>query len=179
MTKAARMFQCNSGFNTMNINKLLAVAGLGAFLVVTNARAEETLFAQIGGEATLKATVDTMTDIMLDDERINFTFANTDLAKFKKLLYEQLCELAGGPCKYTGRTMFEAHKKLNTNNAQFNALAEDLYIAFEKHGVPYHVQNKMMALLAPMQPDVVKKGGTGVPDPDAKSPAAAPAPASK
>jgi hemoglobin len=175
------MFQSNSGFDNMNINKFLAVAGLGAFLAFANtARAEETLFAQIGGEATLKATVDTMTDIMLDDERINFTFANTDLAKFKKLLYEQLCELAGGPCKYTGRTMFEAHKKLNTNNAQFNALAEDLYKAFEKHGVPYRVQNKMMALLAPMQPDVVKKGGSGVPDPDAKAtPAVAPAPASK
>jgi hemoglobin len=179
MTKAVRMFQFNSGFNAMNINKLLAAATLGAFLAfATTARAEETLFAQIGGEATLKATVDTMTDIMLDDDRINFTFANTDLAKFKKLLYEQLCELAGGPCKYTGRTMFEAHKKLNTNNAQFNALAEDLYIAFEKHGVPYHVQNKMMALLAPLQPDVVKKNGTGVPDPDAV-PKPVPAPASK
>ena len=179
MTKAVRMFQFNSGFNAMNINQLLAAATLCAFLAfATTARAEETLFAQIGGEATLKATVDTMTDIMLDDDRINFTFANTDLAKFKKLLYEQLCELAGGPCKYTGRTMFEAHKKLNTNNAQFNALAEDLYIAFEKHGVPYHVQNKMMALLAPLQPEVVKKGGTGVPDPDAV-PKPVPAPASK
>ena len=142
----------------MHTNKLLAAVAVFMMLGCANARAAETLFAQIGGEAKLTATVDTLVDVMLNDDRINFTFAQTDLAKFKKLLYEQLCELTGGPCTYSGRTMFEAHKKLNTTNAQFNALAEDLYIAFDKQGVPYHVQNKVMALLAPMQPQVVKKG---------------------
>jgi hemoglobin len=102
------------------------------------------------------ASVDTLVEVMLADERINFAFAQTDLSKFKKLLYDQLCDITGGPCTYKGRTMFEAHKKLNATNAQFNALAEDLYIAFEKQGVPYRVQNKVMALLAPMQTDIVK-----------------------
>ena len=137
-------------------NKLLAVAGLGMFLAGGIARAEDTLFAQIGGGAKLKATVDTLVDVMFADERINFAFAQTDLAKFKKLLYDQLCELTDGPCTYKGRSMFEAHKKLDATNAQFNALAEDLYIAFERQGVPYRVQNKVMALLAPMQPEIVK-----------------------
>ena len=87
-------------------HRLLASPRLGAFLAcATAARAEETLFAQIGGEAKLKATVDTLVEVMLDDERINFTFAQTDLTKFKTLLYDQICELTGGPCKYTGRDM--------------------------------------------------------------------------
>jgi hemoglobin len=128
---------------------LLAGASLG--------HAEESLFAQIGGEPKLRATVDKLVDIMLKDERINFTFAETDLAKFKGLLYDQICELTGGPCKYTGRDMIESHKKLNTTNEQFNALAEDLYIAFDEVGVPYRLQNRVMALLAPMQPQVVNK----------------------
>ena len=141
--------------------KLFATAALGAlFTFASAAQADETLFEQIGGEAKLKATVDTLVVVMLEDPRINFTFAETDLAKFKTLLYEQLCELTGGGCKYTGRTMLESHKKLNSTNAQFNALAEDLYIAFSAVGVPYHVQNKVMALLAPMQPEVVKKIGS-------------------
>jgi hemoglobin len=121
----------------------------------TSVRAE-TLFEQIGGETKLRATVDTLVAVMLEDDRINFTFAETDLAKFKSLLYDQLCELTGGPCKYTGRDMYTSHEKLNTTNEQFNALAEDLYIAFDKHDVPYHVQNKVMALLAPMQRQIIK-----------------------
>jgi hemoglobin len=122
------------------------------------AQADDTLFTQIGGAAKLHATIDKMVEIMLNDDRINFTFAETDLAKFNGLLYDQICELTGGPCKYKGRDMFEAHKKLNTTNAQFNALAEDLYKAFDHVGVPYRVQNKVMVLLAPMQPQVVKQG---------------------
>ncbi len=141
----------------MRLRKLFAIAVLGASLTfAAGARAEETLFAQIGGEAKLTATVDTLVDVMLADDRINFAFANTDLSKFKKLLYDQLCEITDGPCVYRGRSMFEAHKKLDTTNAQFNALAEDLYIAFEKQGIPYRLQNRVMALLAPMQTDVVK-----------------------
>jgi hemoglobin len=137
----------------MNISKLFATASVILCLAVgARAQAEETLFAQIGGETKLRATVDTLVDVMLEDDRINFTFAATDLAKFKGLLYDQLCELSGGPCKYAGRNMLEAHKKLNTTNAQFNALAEDLYIAFEKHGVPYRLQNKMIAMLDLTQP---------------------------
>jgi hemoglobin len=119
--------------------------------------ADRTLFAQIGGEAKLRATVDSFVEIMLADPRINFAFAQTDLAKFKKLIYDQICDLTGGPCTYQGRNMFEAHRKLDVSNAQFNALAEDLYRAFERQDVPYRVQNKVMALLAPMQVDIVRK----------------------
>jgi hemoglobin len=137
----------------MNLRKVLFPALL---LLSMAAQAEETLFQQMGGEPKLRATVETLVEVMLEDDRINFTFAQTDLAKFKGLLYDQICELTGGPCKYTGRDMKTAHEKMNSTNAMFNALAEDLYIAFEKNGVPYRVQNQVMALLAPMQPDIVK-----------------------
>lgn len=134
---------------------VLMVLSLGA---LGTAYADTTLFDRMGGEARLKAVVNEFTNIVLADDRINFTFAEADIDKFKKLLYEQFCSLSGGPCKYTGRDMHEAHKKLNINNAQFNALAEDLYIAFDRVHVPYRIQNKLMAMLAPMQHDVVKPG---------------------
>jgi len=126
-------------------------------LLSFGAGAEETLYEQIGGEAKFRAVVDELVIVMLSDKRINFTFAETDMAKFKQLLFEQLCNITDGPCKYTGRSMEESHEKLKSSNAQFNALAEDLYIAFERHNVPYRLQNKVMALLAPMQRDIVKK----------------------
>jgi hemoglobin len=135
--------------------------------------AEETLFDQMGGEAKMRAVSEEFTKVILDDPRINFTFANSDLKKFTQLIYEQFCNLAGGPCQYTGRSMAESHAKLNSTNAQFNAIAEDLYIAFDRVKVPYHLQNKLMALLAPMQRDIVKKGPVGVPSPDAPAAEAA------
>ena len=115
-----------------------------------------TLFDSMGGASVLHTAVDKFTDIVIADQRINLTFADTDLGKFKELLYEQLCQLSGGPCQYTGRDMHTAHQKLNVNTAEFDALAEDLYIALGKSGVPYRLQNKLMAKLAPMKRDIVK-----------------------
>jgi hemoglobin len=120
------------------------------------ARNGPTLYDRIGGESKMRATVHEFVLIMESDDRINFTFANTDLKKFEQLLFEQLCNITDGGCKYTGRDMYTSHAKLNITNAMFNALAEDLYAAFDREHVPYRLQNEVVALLAPMQRDVVK-----------------------
>jgi hemoglobin len=140
----------------MRSMQIFLLAGL--MLTAAAAQAGPTLYERMGGEAKLKAVADEFTNTVLADDRINFTFAETDLNKFRRLIFEQLCELTQGPCKYTGRTMYESHKKLNINNAMFNALAEDMYIALDRVHVPYRLQNKLMAMLAPMQKDVVKPG---------------------
>ena len=135
--------------------------GLAAVLMLAMAcpvHAGRSLFARIGGEATLRATIEQFTAIILADDRINFTFAEANLDKFKELLFEQICEITGGPCSYTGRDMHTAHAKLNLTNAQFNALTEDLYRAFDREHVPYRLQNQVISLLAPMQRDIVKPG---------------------
>jgi hemoglobin len=139
----------------INHSSYLALALLSTAFVAAPSRSA-TLFEGMGGAAALHAAVDNFTDIVEADSRINFTFAETDLAKFKTLLYEQLCELSGGPCHYTGRDMRSAHQKLQITTAEFNALAEDLYIALGHAGVPYRLQNKLMAKLAPMKRDIVK-----------------------
>jgi hemoglobin len=113
------------------------------------------LFESMGGEDVLRTAVDRFAELLVADDRLNFTFADADMGKFKKLLFEQLCELSGGPCRYTGRDMRTSHAKLKLRTAEFNALAEDLYIALGKAGVAYRQQNRLMALLAPLQRQIV------------------------
>jgi hemoglobin len=126
-------------------------------LMSAAALADKTLYESMGGEPALRAAMDHFADMVVADDRINFTFAEANMAKFKQLLFEQLCNLSGGPCKYTGRDMRTSHVKLKINNAEFNALAEDLYISLGQAGIPYRLQNKLMALLAPMQHEIVTK----------------------
>ena len=140
--------------NTRHLNALLLT--LLAFAVGAETRAaDRSLFQAMGGEGVLRTAVDRFADLIVADDRINFTFADANMLKFKTLLYDQLCELSGGPCHYTGRDMRTAHAKLKLGMAEFNALAEDLYIALGRAGVPYHQQNRLMALLAPMKRDIV------------------------
>ena len=53
--------------------------------------------------------------------------------------------------------MAASHKGLHLNQAKFNAVAEDLQTAMEQAGIPYWTQNRLMALLAPMQRDIVTR----------------------
>ncbi|HWW22187.1 MAG TPA: group 1 truncated hemoglobin [Steroidobacteraceae bacterium] len=136
---------------------LLGLCVAGLLCSFAPSAQSDTLFEQIGGESVLKSAVDEFANIILDDSRINFAFAGTNMDIFRSRLYSQLCDLSGGGCKYSGRDMRTAHARLNVSSAQFNALAEDLYQAMDKVGVSYRVQNKLVALLAPMQQDIVKK----------------------
>ena len=63
--------------------------------------------------------------------------------------------MAGGPCEYSGDEMMIVHEKLGVTSAHFNALAEDLQLAMEKCNIPFSVQNKFIAKLAPMKRDIV------------------------
>ena len=143
------MNSCGLFVRLVAVPSLLLMGGL--------ARADKTLYEAMGGETVLRSAVAHFADNVVADDRINFTFAEANMDKFRQLLFEQFCNLSGGPCKYTGRDMRTSHVKLHINNAEFNALAEDLYIGLDQAGVPYRLQNKLMALLAPMQHEIVSK----------------------
>ncbi len=123
-------------------------------LAVSPAQAD-TLFEDLGGEARLRQIVDEVTAISLDDPRIKDTFADTNIPRFKGLLYDQLCELTGGPCVYEGDDMLVAHDHLDITTMQFNALVENLQKAMRRTDVPFFTQNRLLALLAPMADDVI------------------------
>jgi hemoglobin len=120
-------------------------------------RAADTLFDDLGGMPGLVRIVDAMTDIALVDARTKDTFDNVAIPRFKGLLVDQLCHLTGGGCAYKGRTMEASHKALKISNEQFNALVEDLQTAMDGIKVPYRTQNRLLAILAPMQRDVVTR----------------------
>jgi len=134
----------------------LAIA-LALICVSLEARADDTLFADLGGKPGINLIVTKATANFLADKRIAATFDQTNMVRFKAKLAEQLCAVSDGPCKYTGHSMAAAHKGLHLTNADFDALVEDLQNALDAAGVPFRVQNRLLARLAPMQKDVVTR----------------------
>lgn len=146
----------------MNVTKFTKLTGTivcTAMLSLspTMAHADDTLYKAFGGKEGIAKIVDDFVGITAADPRVNFQFAKTDIARLKKLLNEQLCAATGGGCAYTGRDMKTAHAHMGVTNAQYNAIAENMYDAWDKNGIPYRVQNKVMAVLATMQRDIVTK----------------------
>jgi len=114
-----------------------------------------TLYAELGGGDAIAKVVDAFLARINADARINTLFAKTDHNDLRRLVIEQLCEATGGPCKYTGRSMEEAHSGLNLSNADFDAFVGDLVAAMDGLKVPKPSQKKLLALLSPMKPQIV------------------------
>ena len=121
------------------------------------AHAEDTLFADMGGKDVITRVANDTADNFLADPRIKATFDNTNMDRFRVLLAQQFCVVAGGDCTYTGRSMKDTHKGLHLTNADFNAVVEDLQKAMDKDGIGFATQNRFLARLAPMQHDIVTK----------------------
>ena len=144
-------FRCPAGCRMA----LLATI-LGPWLA-SAALAQDTLYQQLGGEPGVAAIVERMIALVTTDDRVKNDFDNINLNRLKIRISDQICELAGGPCPYKGRSMAASHKGLELTRAKFNAVAEDLQTAMQQSGVSYWTQNRLMALLAPMQRDIVTK----------------------
>src|SRR4029077_5920667 len=142
-------------------NALLAVAMLAlAACAMTASKpaappAKDAFYRELGGSEGITKVVDAFFVHLNADARINTLFRNVDPNDLRRLVIEQLCEATGGPCKYTGRSMEEAHSGLNLTNADFDAFVEDLVTAMNEAKVAKPTQKKLLAILGPMRPQVV------------------------
>lgn len=120
-----------------------------------------TLYDRLGGKKAITAVVDDFVGNCAGDSRINsfFTATASDksrLAKFKSNLVDQICEAAGGPCKYKGKSMKEAHAGMGIKEEHFNALVEDLVKSLDKFKVAEADKQTLLSVLGPMKSDIVE-----------------------
>ena len=129
---------------------LLLVCLLGTTHVTRVAAADDDLYHAFGGKTGLAALMDDFVDrLMVVDSRTKPFFEHADLANLKTQLTDQLAR-SGGPCQYGGKDMKTAHEGMGVRNSHFNALVEVLQQSMDAKEIPFTVQNRMLALLAPI-----------------------------
>ena len=142
------------------------VVAVTMMLVTTTAWAEQatakkSLYERIGGEAALRKVVDDFVAKAAVNPKVNFTrdgkFVTSDAAvkTLKMHLVNFLGNAFGGPQKYTGRSMKEAHKGMAITQAEFDALAADLRSVLEANNVPNPEIAEIMKIAAATAPDIV------------------------
>src|ERR1051326_7239688 len=136
---------------------MLAVFSVGTLHAQS---AQKSLYDRLGGKSAIVAVVNDFVGNVAADKRINGFFAATAadharLTKFKENLVNQICEAAGGPCKYTGKDMKTAHQGMGISTADFNALVEDLVKALDANHVSADAKNALLGALGPLKGDIV------------------------
>jgi len=107
------------------------------------------------GKAGVDRIVEAFVGYNRADPRIADIFKGQDYVRLRRLLKEQFCYILNGGCTYTGRTMAETHKDMGLQQADFDALVENLQRAMRREHVAFFAQNAFLAKLAPMERQTV------------------------
>ena len=121
---------------------------------------KNSLYNRLGGKQAITKVVDDFVANVAADQRINGLFAKTAadpkrMKTFKGHLVDQICEAAGGPCKYKGMDMKTAHQGMNIKESDFNALVEDLVKALDKNKVGQKEKDELLGALGGMKGQIV------------------------
>lgn len=113
------------------------------------------LYERIGGKAAVEAAVDKFYEKVLAHDSIKSFFEGVDM---KRQIGKQKVFLTyafGGPVKYEGKDMREAHKHLLLTDAHFNAVAGHLQSTLEELNVPPELVSEVMTIAASTHDDVL------------------------
>lgn len=124
--------------------------------------APDALYLRLGQEDGIESIVDKATVNCLADPRINRYFITTAQARPKLTIYknhivDQICQLAGGPCQYKGRSMSSAHSAMKITGVEFNAFLENLVKAMAQKEIATADQEILIGLLGPLRSQIVQE----------------------
>lgn len=135
----------------------IRIAAAVLFISCRTAFAADPLFTDLGGEPGIKRISSNALDLYFSDPRLAKDFDNINRRFLEPRFAAYLCHIAGGPCVYKGHTMKQSHQELAITETRFNFVVEDLERAMDRAGVPYHVQTRLLARLAPLERDIVTR----------------------
>jgi len=145
-----------------SMSRILAVAGFTLLAACSDATGaqQRTLYQRLGGYDAIAAVTDDFIGRLLGDPTFArfFPGLSTDSKKhLRQLVVEQLCQAAGGPCIYTGRTMKASHAGLAITEGEWNAAAGHLVASLNKFHVGAKEKDEVVAFVVTLKPDIVEK----------------------
>jgi hemoglobin len=111
------------------------------------------LYDRLGGVYNIATVVDDLIDRIMVDPRLNANphvdeaHHRVSAAGFKFLATEMVCQAAGGPQIYSGRSMGDSHRHLMITAAEWEAFLDDFQQTLDKFAVPQPEQDELKAIV--------------------------------
>jgi hemoglobin len=137
---------------------------------------KDTLWQRLGGEKNVRKVVEDFMELEHTDPKVDFfrggkhKLTDEQLGELKQKIVEFLSQAAGGPLKYTGKTMKEAHKGMGITNSQFDALVADLKQALDKNGAKPADRDAVLVAVEGTRKDIVEEKKEGDKKEDKEAP---------
>ena len=125
------------------------------------------LYGRLGGIYSIATVVDDLINRVMSDPRLNSNplvdeaHHRVPPAGFKYLVTEMVCWAAGGPQKYTGKSMADSHAHLKITTKEWEAFLDDLHQTLDHFAVPAQEQAELKAIVNSTRSDVVTDSEPG------------------
>lgn len=119
------------------------------------------LYDRLGGLYNIATVVDDLIDRVMADARLNANprvdeaHHRVSPAGFKYYVTELLCQTAGGPQQYSGRSMGDSHRHLMISDQEWEAFMDDLQQTFDRFDVPQQEQAEVKAIVESTKESIV------------------------
>ncbi|MBI3929235.1 MAG: group 1 truncated hemoglobin [Armatimonadetes bacterium] len=138
---------------------------------------KKTLYERLGGAYAIAGFVDEFVDRLFNDEvlsanpqvleAMNRPGVNVPGLKFH--ITNLVCQAAGGPEKYTGRSMEDSHKHLLITRAEWDATVRIFKETMSDLKIPEPEQKELLEIVGPLEPEIVRESGKAPDPPSAES----------
>jgi len=122
---------------------------------------EKSLYERLGGVKPIVLVVDDFIDRLVTNETLN---ANPQIREgrdrspdpyLKFRVTNLVCQVTGGPCKYTGLPMKDSHRHLNITEAEWQIMLTEFKQSLDKFQVPAKEQAELIAIVESTKKDIV------------------------
>ena len=120
-----------------------------------------TPFEQLGGEAKLRAVIDTFIDRVFADRMIGFFFRSADKARIKEMEYQLAASFLGANIEYGGRPLDQVHRKFPIMGGHFARRRQILKESIEMHGVPEDIKKLWLDHTDALRPLITPEADSG------------------
>lgn len=118
-----------------------------------------TPYEAIGGEAAVRVVLQTLYDQLFADPIVGFLFEGKDKAHLVEQQLAFTCRFLGGPQRYTGKPLPEAHAALPLLPGHFDRRRRLLELALERHRVPAEARQAWLSIDEGLRSSVLAAGG--------------------
>ncbi|HEV8321349.1 MAG TPA: group 1 truncated hemoglobin [Myxococcota bacterium] len=118
------------------------------------------------GEERLRRIVDVFVDRVFDDVMIGYLFRDVDRERLKRMELQFAARHLGGPVRYEGKPIREAHAPHPIFAGHFNRRRELLRRTLEEHDVPAHIVEHWIAHTESLRAQVTRDAAGRCEPPD-------------
>jgi hemoglobin len=113
------------------------------------------IYEAIGGRAALRAAVDVLYQRLLADPELAPFFPGGVGVRHRAFVVTALGEALGGPERYRGPFLPDAHRGLGITDAQFDRTAGHLSDTLDELAVPRALADQVIGIVAGLRPAIV------------------------